>query len=181
MRLTAYTDYTLRVLMYLSLRYPDGGVATIDEMAGAYAISRNHLTKIVNELAQRGVIETVRGRAGGARLARDPRDISIGDVVRMAEKDFALVECHEAERPSSCVILPACNLKRGLRRALEAFMQELDRLTLADAVTTTSVAAPLLGMEMPRRAAIRIEPDRGATPRAGRAAGIAKGGARRRR
>ena len=70
MRLTVYTDHALRVLMYLSVKYGSGEVATIDEMAGAYAISRNNLTKIVNELARHGVIETVRGRSGGARLAR---------------------------------------------------------------------------------------------------------------
>ncbi len=166
MRLTIYTDYTLRVLMYLSVKYRDGGVATIDEIAAAYGISRNHLTKIVNELAQRGVIETVRGRAGGARLARDPKQISIGEIVRIAEKDFSVVECHVAGSEPSCAIFQACNLKRGLRRAMDAFMQELDRMTLADAVTQPSVAAPLLGIEAaPRRAAIRIAPARPAPAR----------------
>jgi Rrf2 family nitric oxide-sensitive transcriptional repressor len=134
-RLTVYTDYMLRVLMYLSLRYKSGEVATIDEMATAYGISRSHLTKIVNELAQRGVIETVRGRSGGARLARDPSRISIGEIVRLAEKDFAIVECHDADNEPSCVIYQACTLKRGLRRAVDAFMRELDGMTLADTVT----------------------------------------------
>jgi Rrf2 family nitric oxide-sensitive transcriptional repressor len=144
MRLTIYTDYTLRVLMYLSVRYEDGGVATVDEMAQAYGISRSNLTKIVNELAQHGVIETVRGRAGGARLARDPKHISIGEIVRLAEKDFSIVECHQAEWKSTCAIWQACNLKRGLRRALDAFMRELDGITLADAITAPAAAAPLL-------------------------------------
>lgn len=148
MRLTIYTDYTLRVLMYLSVKYQEGGVATIDEMARAYDISRNHLTKIVNELAQKGVIETVRGRAGGARLARDPKQISIGEIVRLAEKDFSIVQCHDATAEPDCAIFPACNLKRALRRAMDAFMLELDRMTLADAVTAPSVAAPLLGLGM---------------------------------
>jgi len=156
MRLTVYTDYTLRVLMYLAVKYDEGGVATIDEIARAYDISRNHLTKIVNELAQRGVIETVRGRSGGARLLRPPQQISVGEIVRLAEKDFAIVQCHDNEREPDCAIYEACNLKRGLRRAMEAFMLELDRMTLADAITAPSVAAPLLGLALgeaaPRRA-----------------------------
>jgi Rrf2 family nitric oxide-sensitive transcriptional repressor len=158
MRLTVYTDYTLRVLMYLSVRYRDGGVATIDEMADAYGISRSHLTKIVNELAQRGVIETVRGRSGGARLARDPRDISVGEIVRLAEKDLAIVECHVPENEAACTIFRACNLKSGLRRAMDAFMQELDRMTLADAISSPDAAAPLLGMQDRARTKIPIKP-----------------------
>lgn len=161
MRLTVYTDYTLRVLIYLALKHREGSVATIDEMARAYGISRNHLMKIVHELGQHGFIETVRGRAGGARLARAPSQISIGDVVRMAEKDFSVVQCHERGGAHDCAILATCNLKRGLQRAVEAFMRELDRMTLADAVDSTAAAAQLLGMELP--------PARGASPvRAGR-------------
>jgi Rrf2 family nitric oxide-sensitive transcriptional repressor len=146
MRLTVYTDYALRVLMYLSVKYGDGEVATIDEIAQAYGISRNHLTKIVHELARHGVIETVRGRAGGTRLARDPRRISIGEVVRIAEKDFAVVECHDVKREPDCAIFAACNLKRGLSRAMDAFMRELDGLTLADAISSPASAAPLLSI-----------------------------------
>src|SRR5512139_1979197 len=96
MRLTLYTDYTLRVMMYLAVKYADGGTATIDEIASGYAISRSNLTKIVNELSQQGFIETIRGRAGGMRLARPPAEISIGALVRLAEKDFSVVECHSA-------------------------------------------------------------------------------------
>jgi Rrf2 family nitric oxide-sensitive transcriptional repressor len=146
MRLTVYTDHALRVLMYLSVKYGSGEVSTIDEIAEAYAISRNNLTKIVHELSRHGVIETVRGRAGGARLARDPRRISIGEVVRIAEKDFAVVECHAEGSEANCAISAACNLKRGLGRAMEAFMKELDRLTLADALTAPAAAAQLLGI-----------------------------------
>ena len=162
MRLTVYTDYTLRVLMYLSMKHGDGSVATIDEIAGAYGVSRNHVNKIVNELAQNGVIETVRGRAGGARLARDPAEIAIGDVVRLAEKDFAVAQCHDDSAAHECAIMPACHLQRVLRRALDAFMEELDRTTLADAVTAPSVAAPLLGL--PGRPSIRLHPTRPALP-----------------
>ncbi|WP_284618680.1 RrF2 family transcriptional regulator [Aquabacterium humicola] len=156
MRLTLYTDYTLRVMIYLSVRYRDGGVATIDEMATAYGISRSHLTKIVHELGQHGFIETVRGRSGGARLARAPQQISVGEVVRMAEKDFAVVACHDTTVESDCAVFQACNLKRGMRRAVDAFMHELDKMTFADAITVPQVAASLLGvpaeapMAMPR-------------------------------
>jgi Rrf2 family nitric oxide-sensitive transcriptional repressor len=147
MRLTLYTDYTLRVMIYLTLKHAEGRVATIEEMARAYGISRNHLMKIVHELSQHGFIETTRGRAGGARLARAPQRISVGEIVRMAEKDFAVVACHDSASEPQCAVLPACNLKRALRRAVDAFMRELDRLTLADAVSAPTVAASLLGIE----------------------------------
>jgi Rrf2 family nitric oxide-sensitive transcriptional repressor len=146
MRLTVYTDYTLRVMIYLSLKFESGKVATIAEMASAYDISRNHLMKIVNELSQSGFIETTRGRAGGARLARAPNRISVGEVVRMAEKDFAVVECHDVVVESDCAVYQACNLKRGMRRAVDAFMQELDTITFADAVSAPTVAESLLGL-----------------------------------
>jgi Rrf2 family nitric oxide-sensitive transcriptional repressor len=146
MRLTVYTDYTLRVMIYLTLKYPGGEVATIDEMARAYSISRNHLMKIVNELSQSGFIETTRGRAGGARLARAPRLISLGEVVRMAEKDFAVVQCQDVAMESDCAVFQACNLKRALHRAVDAFMQELDKMTFDEAVGAPAVAASMLGM-----------------------------------
>lgn len=146
MRLTVYTDYTLRVMMYLAVAWPSGRVSTIDEIAAAYEISRNHLTKIVHELGLNGFITTTRGRAGGATLARAPDRISIGDIVRMAEKDFAVVACHDKETPHGCHVFAACNLKRGLARAVDAFMAELDAMTLQDAITAPTVAAGLLGI-----------------------------------
>lgn len=144
MRLTVYTDYTLRVMMYLATRYPHGGVAKIEEIARAYDISRSHLMKIVNELSQSGFVEALRGRTGGIRLARSPSEISVGQLVRMAEKDFAVVPCHDTTKDSHCAILPACNLKRAMVRAVDAFMHELDKMTLAETVTVPSVAASLL-------------------------------------
>jgi Rrf2 family nitric oxide-sensitive transcriptional repressor len=146
MRLTVYTDYTLRVMIYLTLKFKGGEVATIDEMAQAYGISRSHLMKIVNELSQNGIIVTTRGRAGGARLARAPDQISLGEVVRMAEKDFAVVQCHDMAFEAACAVFQACNLKRGMRRAVDAFMHELDKMTFEDAVSAPTVAASLLGM-----------------------------------
>jgi Rrf2 family transcriptional regulator, nitric oxide-sensitive transcriptional repressor len=155
-RLTVYTDYTLRVMMYLAVAWPSGRVATIDEMAGAYDISRSHLTKIVHELGLNGFIVTTRGRAGGARLARPPDEVSIGDIVRMAEEDFSVVACHDNAVEHGCRIFPACNLKRGLARAVDAFMAELDAMTLQDAITVPTVAASLLGMGAKERPAMAM-------------------------
>ncbi|MFX1677433.1 Rrf2 family transcriptional regulator [Paraburkholderia sp. A2WS-5] len=146
MHLTVYTDYTLRVMMYLALKHPDGGVATIDEIAGAYGISRNHLTKIIHELSQVGLIETARGRAGGARLARAPGKISVGEIVRVAEKDFSVVRCHDMSVAHDCAIFPACNLRRRLYRAVDAFLHELDTMTLQEAIVAPAVAASVLGV-----------------------------------
>jgi Rrf2 family nitric oxide-sensitive transcriptional repressor len=131
-------------MIYLTVKYRDGGLATIDEIATAYGISRNHLMKIVTELATCGFIETSRGRSGGARLARPPSQISVGEIVRMAEKDFAVVVCQDTEVEHACAVFQACNLKRGMRRAIDAFMHELDKMTMDDAVTVPSVAASLL-------------------------------------
>jgi Rrf2 family transcriptional regulator, nitric oxide-sensitive transcriptional repressor len=144
MRLTVYTDYTLRVMMYLAVSYPRGGVVTILEIARAYGISRSHLMKIVNELSQNGFVAAVRGRSGGVRLARPPGEISVGQLVRMAEKDFAVVPCHEEGTESHCAILPACNLKRAMRRATDAFIHELDKMSLAETIAAPSAAASLL-------------------------------------
>jgi Rrf2 family transcriptional regulator, nitric oxide-sensitive transcriptional repressor len=144
MRLTVYTDYTLRVLIYLTLKYKSGEKATIQEMAEAYGISRNHLMKIVHELSQRGIIETAQGRSGGTWLARAPSSISVGEVVRFSEPDFAIVECHVEGQEADCAIWQACNLKHGFRRALAAFLHELDKMTIEDAVTKPNVAASLL-------------------------------------
>jgi Rrf2 family nitric oxide-sensitive transcriptional repressor len=144
--LTVYTDYTLRVMMYLALKYPDGGVATIGEIAGAYGISRNHLTKIIHELSQAGLIGTTRGRSGGARLARPPGEISVGEIVRVAEKDFAVARCHDMTVVHDCAIFPACNLRRRLYRAVDAFLHELDTMTLWEAIAAPTVAASVLGV-----------------------------------
>lgn len=145
-RLTVYTDYALRVMMYLALKYPDGGVATIDEIAGAYRISRNHLTKIVHELGQAGFIETMRGRAGGVCLARAPEHISVGAIVRVAEKDFAVVRCHDITIPHNCAIFPACNLRCRLYRAVNAFLRELDTITLREAIAAPTATISVLGL-----------------------------------
>ena len=163
MRLTVYTDYTLRVMMYLAASYPRGEVVTIVEIATAYDISRSHLMKIVNELSHNGFVEALRGRAGGLRLARPPEEISVGALVRMAEKDFTVVPCHDAGSKPHCAILPACNLKRAMRRAVDAFIGELDKMTLAQTITVPSVAASLLKIGAPRRSGIAVAVKRSAS------------------
>jgi Rrf2 family transcriptional regulator, nitric oxide-sensitive transcriptional repressor len=127
MRLTRYTDYSLRVLMYVGAS--GERVSIIAEIACAYDISRDHLMKVVQELGRAGYLRTVRGRFGGLLLARPASEIRVGDVVRHTEADFDLVEC------GSCVIAPACGLPRVLREALESFMTVLDGYTVEDLLT----------------------------------------------
>lgn len=131
MRLTRYSDYSLRVLMYLAVR-PEHR-ATIDEISAAYGISRAHLTKVVHDLGRAGLLETVRGRGGGLRLARTPEEIAVGDVVRRTEERMDLVECFDPAT-SQCRIESACGLRGALGEALDAFLAALDRYTLADLV-----------------------------------------------
>jgi Rrf2 family nitric oxide-sensitive transcriptional repressor len=131
MQLTRYSDYSLRVLMYLAVR-PEY-LATIEEIAGAYGISRAHLMKVVHQLGRAGFVDTVRGRGGGIQLARAPEQISIGGVVRRTEDKLAIVECFEPST-SQCRIESACGLRGVLEEALDAFLGTLDRYTLADLV-----------------------------------------------
>ena len=131
MQLTRYSDLSLRVLTYLALH--SGDLATIEEIAGAYGISRAHVMKVAHRLGRAGFLETVRGRRGGVRLARAPEEIRVGDVVRHTEDRMHLVECFD---PSTCDcrIEPACALRGVLEEALDAFLRTLDRYTLADLV-----------------------------------------------
>ncbi len=143
MRLTMYTDYALRLLMYLAVK-PDA-LATIQEVAEAYGISRNHLMKIAQELGRGGFVETVRGRGGGLRLRTDPASIVIGDVVRATEDDFRLVECFDPTR-NRCVITGPCRLRGALAEALDAYLAVLDRFTLADLVVARTPLQDILGL-----------------------------------
>jgi Rrf2 family nitric oxide-sensitive transcriptional repressor len=127
MQLTTFSDYALRVLMYTHAA--GDRLVTIEEIARSYAISRTHLMKVVNALTRAGYLTAVRGRSGGLRLARPPEKIRLGDVVRVTEPDFALVECFATG--SQCVITGCCRLPAILRRALAAFLAELDQHTLA--------------------------------------------------
>lgn len=128
MHITLYTDYSLRVLMYIALKGEE--LSTIREIAESYDISRNHLMKVVQELNNKGYLTALRGKNGGLRLNGRPEDINIGALVRDTERDIALVEC--LGEKNRCVITPACQLKFVLAEALEAFFKTLDKYTLAD-------------------------------------------------
>lgn len=144
MRLTVYTDYSLRLLMYLALK--DDGLATIAEVAKSYGISKNHLMKVAHELGVAGYVETVRGRSGGLRLARPMASIGLGEVVRHTEPDFALVPCL-TPIDGPCAIRPSCVLKRALDKARQAFVGVLDDYTLGDLVQPKSRLRSLLAIE----------------------------------
>ena len=129
MRLTTFTDYCLRTLMYVGAKGDE--LSTIDEIAESYSVSRNHLSKVVFRLAQLGFLETIRGKGGGMRLALPPEAINLGQLVRNTEDDLELVECFGTAN-ASCCIDSACLLRKVLRDALSAFFEVLDEYTLAD-------------------------------------------------
>ncbi len=141
MRLTVYTDYSLRMLMYLAVK--GDRLVTIADVAAAYDISKAHLTKVAHQLGLAGYVETVRGKGGGLRLARSAREIGLGEVVRRTEPDMALVPCFEPAH-ASCPIVPACGLRGALYEARQAFLAVLDRYTLADLVRQRAELAALL-------------------------------------
>ncbi|RBW48671.1 RrF2 family transcriptional regulator [Marinobacter sp. F3R11] len=130
MHITRYTDYSLRVLIYLSAQRD--GLATIQEIADSYDISRNHLMKVVHQLNKKGYIETVRGKKGGMRLQMAPEDINVGVLVRETEQDLSIVECHSAN--NTCKITSVCGLRPVFGEALQAFLSVLDKYTLQDVI-----------------------------------------------
>jgi Rrf2 family transcriptional regulator, nitric oxide-sensitive transcriptional repressor len=137
MQLTVHTDYALRVLLYLA-HFPDRRIGT-EEISTAYGISKHHLVRVVQTLADGGFLKVTVGRAGGVELAQQPGQIRLGEVIRKTEASFRLVECHDA-LSNTCPIVPVCGLKGLLDQALEAFLRELDRHTLADLVKDRSRA-----------------------------------------
>jgi Rrf2 family nitric oxide-sensitive transcriptional repressor len=143
MRLTTFTDYCLRALIYVALKGDE--IATIDEIAQRHKINRNHLVKVVFRLGQLGYLDTIRGKGGGVRLAKDPATINLGRLVRETEEDVALVECFE-DRDCLCVIEPACVLRKALHQALGAFFETLDRYTIADLLKPSRNLARLLAL-----------------------------------
>lgn len=130
MRLSLFSDYSLRVLMFAALKE---GTFSLSEVAASYDISRHHLVKVVNYLAKLGYLETRRGRGGGVALGMPPEDIRIGMVVRRTEDTPFVVECFDKQH-NTCPINGACRLKGALAQAVEAFYATLDRHTLRDLV-----------------------------------------------
>ncbi len=141
MRLTQFTDYALRLLIFAATH--SDRLITIEQTADAYGISRNHLMKVANHLTREGYLKAVRGRSGGLMLARPPAEIGLGVVIRTTEPDFAVVECFGED--NSCRLTPSCRLKGIVGRALAAFLAEMDQYTLAD----LSVDPTQFGIERP--------------------------------
>lgn len=131
MRLTQWSDYSLRVLMYCAACAQREKPATISEIAEAHGISRSHLTKIVMTLSGMGLLETTRGRGGGLRLLKPAQEIVLGEVIRLTETDFTLVECFDSEH-NTCRLDGHCRLKGTLQRAMDSYLAVLDGVTLAD-------------------------------------------------
>ncbi len=144
MRLTQFSNFAVRVLMYAGLTDPR--LCTVREMTRAYDVSYDHLKKAAGELCRLGYLETVRGRSGGFRLAKRPEDICIGEVIRRTERDIPLVECFDAQT-NTCPLITPCQLRRALQEALAAFFGVLDRYTLADLIRAPETLMPLLALD----------------------------------
>lgn len=129
MRLTLHTDYALRILIFLAVSGDEGG--TIADIAARYGISRNHLMKVAHQLGTLGLVETLRGRNGGLRLARPAAEIPVGVVVRQMEEGLRIAECFDA-KTNTCPIAGLCGLQPVLGEALKAFLTVLDRYSIAD-------------------------------------------------
>lgn len=167
MRLTHYSDYALRSLIYLATKPDPSELSNISDIADSYNISKSHLTKIIHQLSKLGVVESVRGKHGGIRLGMPPENINIGALVRETECDFKIVDCfyeqplrrksddtddqddivrmiNTLEMGKSCVISPSCQLKWVLGRAMQAFIEVLDDYTLADIITNQDEIGKIL-------------------------------------
>lgn len=142
MKLTRFTDYSLRVLMYLGLQ--DNGRVTIKEISGSYEISRNHLMKVVSMLTRMGYLDARRGPGGGIALARPAQEINLADVVMDMEDDLNLVECFCTG--GQCLITPVCELKSVLNQSLNAYIDTLKRYTLADLLEPRDKLSKILGL-----------------------------------
>lgn len=149
MRLTLWTDYALRTLIYVGAK--GGRLSTIAEIAGGFDVSRTHLMKVVSRLGQQGYIETVRGKGGGIRLGRPPAEIRVGAVVRDTEEDLAVMGC--LAESGFCRIEGCCVLRRALREATLAFLETLDAYTLADLLAPGARLARSLGLRPESRPA----------------------------
>lgn len=153
MRLTSFTDYSLRTLLYLCAHRDK--LVTIQDIADLHNISKNHLMKVVYQLGQSGMIETVRGRNGGLRLGREPKDINIGALVRETETDFHMAECFD-RATDTCPLTPHCKLKGALGAATRAYLAELDKVTLQDMLPGITAATEAAEAGEPAEKPIRI-------------------------
>jgi Rrf2 family nitric oxide-sensitive transcriptional repressor len=150
MHLTQFSDYSLRVAIYLACR-PDQMVS-VEEISRAFGISRHHLVKVVQTLTDLGIVESQRGRGGGMRLAVPPSQVNVGWLIRRTEPHLNLVECFEPET-NTCPIAPACGLKGMLQRAAHAFLGVLDGYSLDQLLKRRSELVSLLDDSLRRRAA----------------------------
>jgi Rrf2 family nitric oxide-sensitive transcriptional repressor len=150
MQLTLFSDYSLRLLLYLAVRRDR--VVTLAEVSAAYGISKNHLVKVVQGLLAEGLIESVRGRGGGLRLAREPRDINVATVLQRTEPHTHLVECFDAQT-NTCPIDGACGLKLALLKARKAFFSELEQYTLADFAPRAQALIEIWNLQLEKRPA----------------------------
>ena len=131
MRLTSFTDYSVRVLMYVAQK--NGELASIREVSEVYDISRNHLMKVVHLLGKGGYLDTVRGKNGGFRLGKDPKDINVGVLIRYTEDDLSIVECFSSKE-DRCALIDECAFSNVMQEALQAFMGAAEKYTLADLI-----------------------------------------------
>lgn len=145
MRLTAYSNFALRVLQLSALRHPE--LTRTEQVATAHGISRAHVNKVVHELGRAGFLETHRGRGGGFRLARPADEIRVGDVLRATEGTGDLVECFQPGR-SSCPLIGVCELSDALHRAERAFYAVLDDVSVADLSANREVLFQRLGTDL---------------------------------
>ena len=152
MRLTVYTDYALRLLMYLALK--EEGLSTIAEVSESYDISKNHLMKVAHQLSIAGYVATVRGRRGGLRLAKPAEAIGLGEVVRHAEPDMALVPCFKPI-DGACAIQRCCVLQGAVEKACLAFLEVLDGYNLSDLVKPRAPLRSLLSI-LPSQVPMRV-------------------------
>jgi len=136
MKLTQFSNYALRILQFAALRAPDH--VQMEQVARAHGISRHHLLKAANTLAREGFLEVVRGRGGGVKLARGADTITVGEVVRHTEGPIELVECFNSDT-NTCPLIGVCRLSAAMKRAMQAFLAELDQVTIADIASNRSV------------------------------------------
>lgn len=146
MRLTNFSNYSMRVLMVAAARSPL--LTTIPQVADQFDISKAHLVKCVHQLGRRGYLETVRGNGGGFRLARPAAAITIGEIIRKTEEEFSLVECFD-RRTNRCPLVGRCRLRGALARATEAFLNTLVALTLAEVTDNADVLLSVLDLSAP--------------------------------